>query len=221
MHTKHPEDASLLTSEFRRYSYERFKCQRVALPVEGATRIPPAGAGRARGAARPRGFVLMRKALAFGAVVLLINALSFNGARAQDNKTPRNRKAGAAPKTPKPRKVVARKPPPTPIPCEPDIPLPSNIQDYYDPSTVLVQVSIDEQGRVTSTRVISGAPSLRQRAVEAALRKRYEPKIMFGRPVKVDGLLTYKFDISSKPAKGPYEYDPHTREVSSEGSGPD
>lgn len=85
-------------------------------------------------------------------------------------------------------------------------------------------VAIDEQGMVTSAKVISGDPSLRSRAVEAALRKRYRPKIISGRAVKVDGVITYKFDISSNPAKGPYEYrrDGITlREVSSEGSGPE
>jgi protein TonB len=59
--------------------------------------------------------------------------------------------------------------------------------------TVTVQVLIDESGRVTSARAVSGHPLLQQSAVQAAYGARFSPTLLSGQPVKVTGVITYNF----------------------------
>ena len=59
--------------------------------------------------------------------------------------------------------------------------------------TVVVQVIIDEEGKVISARAISGHALLQASAVEAAYRAKFTPTRLEGQPVKVTGTLTYNF----------------------------
>lgn len=59
--------------------------------------------------------------------------------------------------------------------------------------TVVVQVTVDESGNVTSARAISGHPLLQASAVQAARQARFSPTIISGKPVKVTGTLSYSF----------------------------
>ena len=59
--------------------------------------------------------------------------------------------------------------------------------------TVVVQVTLDESGKVTSARAVSGHPLLQQAAVQAAYGARFSPTQLSGQPVKVTGVLTYNF----------------------------
>lgn len=59
--------------------------------------------------------------------------------------------------------------------------------------TVLVQVIVDETGKVTSATAVSGHPLLRQAAVQAAYQARFTPMKLSGRPVKVSGTISYNF----------------------------
>ncbi len=59
--------------------------------------------------------------------------------------------------------------------------------------SVIVQVSVDESGRVTNAHAASGHPLLRASAVQAARSTRFEPMKLSGRPVKMAGVLTYNF----------------------------
>lgn len=59
--------------------------------------------------------------------------------------------------------------------------------------TVTVQVTVDENGRVTSASAVSGHPLLRAPAEAAARQARFSPTILSGRPVQVSGMLTYNF----------------------------
>lgn len=59
--------------------------------------------------------------------------------------------------------------------------------------TVTVQVIIDEQGQVVSARAISGHPLLQSAAADAARRATFAPTRLEGQPVKVTGVITYKF----------------------------
>jgi TonB family protein len=59
--------------------------------------------------------------------------------------------------------------------------------------TVVVQVSVDEEGRVEKARAVSGHPLLQSAAVEAAYRARFSPTKLSGNPVKVFGVITYNF----------------------------
>ncbi|MBC7911260.1 MAG: TonB family protein [Pyrinomonadaceae bacterium] len=59
--------------------------------------------------------------------------------------------------------------------------------------TVTVQVTVDEKGKVVSASAISGPPLLRASAVSAARQAEFSPTLLSGKPVKVTGILTYKF----------------------------
>ncbi len=59
--------------------------------------------------------------------------------------------------------------------------------------SVSVQVSIDEDGNVSSASAISGHPLLRSAGVDAALQAKFAPTWLNGQPVKVSGVLTYNF----------------------------
>jgi protein TonB len=59
--------------------------------------------------------------------------------------------------------------------------------------TVVVQVTIDENGSVISARAVSGHPLLQAVAVAAARGARFSPTKLSGQPVKVTGVITYNF----------------------------
>jgi hypothetical protein len=72
--------------------------------------------------------------------------------------------------------------------------------------TVVVQVEIDEKGKVTDARsnfvetggAIGGA-SIAQECVKAARFSKFEPTIICGKPVKVRGYIVYKILPSRDP----------------------
>ena len=59
--------------------------------------------------------------------------------------------------------------------------------------TVVVQVLIDENGRVVSANAVSGHPLLQAVAVGAARQARFSPTKLSGQPVKVTGVIQYNF----------------------------
>jgi len=59
--------------------------------------------------------------------------------------------------------------------------------------TVVVQVVVDEEGRVVSAQAVSGHPLLRQAAQQAAEQARFSPTWLSGQPVKITGTITYNF----------------------------
>jgi len=61
---------------------------------------------------------------------------------------------------------------------------------------VTVDVVVDETGKVISAVATSGPSLLRDVAVQAALRARFSPTKLSGQPVKVSGLINYKFALS-------------------------
>lgn len=61
---------------------------------------------------------------------------------------------------------------------------------------VSVDVVVDESGKVISAVATSGPAVLREVAVQAALRARFSPTKLSGQPVKVSGLIHYKFALS-------------------------
>jgi TonB family protein len=60
---------------------------------------------------------------------------------------------------------------------------------------VSVDVVVDENGKVISAQAVAGPPSLRDAAVQAALRARFSPTKLSGRPVKIAGRIDYNFTI--------------------------
>ena len=61
--------------------------------------------------------------------------------------------------------------------------------------TVVVEVILDESGKVVSATATSGPAILRDAAVQAALRARFSPTKLSGQPVKVSGTINYKFAL--------------------------
>lgn len=59
--------------------------------------------------------------------------------------------------------------------------------------TVVVQVTIDETGKVISARAVSGPALLRTAAVDAARQATFPPKLLVGEPVSVRGVIHYTF----------------------------
>jgi TonB family protein len=59
--------------------------------------------------------------------------------------------------------------------------------------TVVVRITIDEQGNVISATVVSGPPPLQQASVTAALQAKFAPTLLVGEPVQVTGIITYNF----------------------------
>lgn len=58
---------------------------------------------------------------------------------------------------------------------------------------VNVQVTIDETGKVVSAKAIDGHLLLRQAAEKAARNADFNPTLLSGKPVKVTGVIVYKF----------------------------
>ena len=60
---------------------------------------------------------------------------------------------------------------------------------------VIVDVVIDEYGKVVSAKASAGPGTLREAAVQAAMRARFSPTTLSGQPVKVSGVINYKFSL--------------------------
>jgi len=60
---------------------------------------------------------------------------------------------------------------------------------------VVVQITVDENGKVISASAVSGHPLLRQAAAQAAYQARFSPTLLSGQPVKVTGTITYNFNL--------------------------
>jgi TonB family protein len=61
---------------------------------------------------------------------------------------------------------------------------------------VTVEVVIDENGKVISANAANGPSTLREAAIQAALRARFSPTKLSGQPVKVYGTISYKFSLA-------------------------
>jgi protein TonB len=59
--------------------------------------------------------------------------------------------------------------------------------------TVVVEVLIDESGKVISARAVSGPLSLQAAAVQAARLAKFSPTTLSGQPMQVVGTITYAF----------------------------
>lgn len=75
------------------------------------------------------------------------------------------------------------------------------LQPVYPPAAravkaagaVNVQITIDENGNVTSAEAVSGHPLLKAAAVAAARGAKFKPALANGKPVKVTGVLVFQF----------------------------
>jgi protein TonB len=108
-------------------------------------------------------------------------------------KPPTDTAEGATLSTPRPRKpisggVLNGKALSLPTPVYPAIARAARAS-----GTVVVQVLIDEDGKVVEANAVSGHPLLQTAAKDAALQAVFRPTKLSGRPVKVTGVVTYNF----------------------------
>jgi TonB family protein len=59
--------------------------------------------------------------------------------------------------------------------------------------SVIVEIAVNEEGNVTSTRIVSGHPLLKDAAIAAAKKWKFNPTRLSGVPVKVIGNLIFNF----------------------------
>jgi protein TonB len=59
--------------------------------------------------------------------------------------------------------------------------------------TVIIEVTVDENGHVVTTRIVSGNPMLSGAAQAAARQWTFSPTVLGGTPVKVVGTITFNF----------------------------
>jgi TonB family protein len=72
---------------------------------------------------------------------------------------------------------------------------PENARRLRMTGVVVVQVVVDETGKVISAEAISGPSTFKEVALQAALKARFSPTKLSGQPVKVSGVINYKFAL--------------------------
>lgn len=70
---------------------------------------------------------------------------------------------------------------------------PSTAKTVGAQGKVVVELTIDETGKVVKARAVSGHPLLQKAAVAAALQARFSPTILSGEPVSITGTISYNF----------------------------
>jgi protein TonB len=78
---------------------------------------------------------------------------------------------------------------------KPQPPYPAIARAARASGAVVVQVTVDESGKVISAHAISGNPLLQQAAVQASYGWRFSPTLLTGQPVKVTGTITFNFTL--------------------------
>lgn len=77
----------------------------------------------------------------------------------------------------------------------PKPPYPSLAKQIKLQGTVVIQVLIDETGKVLSAKPVSGHPMFIPESQRAAMQARFSPTTINGQPVKVSGLISYNFQM--------------------------
>lgn len=120
-------------------------------------------------------------------------------APARDEKAPAGQTAaaeaskpegGEAPKAPLSAGVLNGKALRLPVPTYPAAARNSGAQ-----GRVVVEVTIDERGKVVDARAVSGHTFLQPAAVQAARQARFTPALLSGQPVKIKGTINYIFTL--------------------------
>jgi TonB family protein len=70
---------------------------------------------------------------------------------------------------------------------------PTEARKAHAAGEVQIRVLIDETGKVVSAEVVFGPDVFREVSVEAAKRARFTPTLLAGVPVKVNGIIIYRF----------------------------
>jgi len=66
---------------------------------------------------------------------------------------------------------------------------------------VQVRINVNENGEVTTAESVNGHPLLREAALDAARQWKFKQTELDGKPVKVQGVLTFNFTLEDGPGK--------------------
>ena len=77
---------------------------------------------------------------------------------------------------------------------------PQNAKDAKIEGPVQVEIAVNENGDVVKARAVNGNELLREAAVEAAKQWKFKPTELQGKPVEVNGLLTFHFTLEGGKA---------------------
>ncbi len=83
--------------------------------------------------------------------------------------------------------------------CAEDVDSHPEIASSKPDSSVVVQVYVDESGKVLAARALTGHPSVLGASIAAAMKWRFTPTKIEGRAVPVVGTITFKFRGDSPP----------------------
>ena len=72
---------------------------------------------------------------------------------------------------------------------------PSVAKQAHVEGDVVIDTQIDKNGKVVHMKAVSGPVILRQAALEALSRWKYQPSTLDGQPVPVEMLVTVKFRL--------------------------
>jgi protein TonB len=76
---------------------------------------------------------------------------------------------------------------------------PPSAKSEHIEGDVVVEITINEEGNVISARAINGPDQLKEAALSAAKRWKFKPVVLNNKPIKVSGVLTFRFKLD-KPA---------------------
>ena len=80
-------------------------------------------------------------------------------------------------------------------------PYPALAKEAGAQGAVQVAVTVSEEGNIISAEAVSGHPLLKESAVTAARQWTFKPTALAGKPVKVQGILTFNFTLADGPKK--------------------
>lgn len=75
----------------------------------------------------------------------------------------------------------------------PKPPYPAAARAVRASGAVTIQILVDEDGTIFSAQAVSGHPLLRQASRIAACEAKFAPTLLEGKPVKVQGVITYNY----------------------------
>jgi TonB family protein len=75
---------------------------------------------------------------------------------------------------------------------------PAAAREVGEGGSVVVQILIDEDGKVVRAQAIKGPRLLQMSARRAACGAKFSPTLLGGMPVKVSGVITYNFTFSTR-----------------------
>jgi len=82
--------------------------------------------------------------------------------------------------------------------------MPASAFDAAGPGTVVVAVTVNEEGKVQGTKVLRDAPPFTVHAIQAAAHWRFVPATLKGKPIQSTVIIAFVFRLFNIPPAFPY-----------------